>query len=301
MLSYKDRVLGMLWGLHAGDSLGAPIEFLPPSKVWNQHTEMTGGGSFKWKPGEATDDTDLMLCVLRGIQSSGVYSFDILKKEMLAWLESKPPDIGTTTIRGLLNLKSGLPLRECGYVDDKFQGNGSLMRVAPMALMNNHVTGIYQGNQTLGLNAVLETQTKMTHGHHYCVEADRVLVAALKAALHGHSKGAVYHAALHEALHVSPFIMERLQKIPVTSWETLSTSGFCVDTLCAGLWAFLKYDNLEDALVAVVNRGDDSDSCGAVAGALCGAFYGPTAIPQRWLESLEYREEIKALCLALRL
>ncbi|UOF01576.1 ADP-ribosylglycohydrolase family protein [Bdellovibrio reynosensis] len=300
MLESKDRILGMLWGLHAGDSLGAPIEFLPPSKVWNAHTEMTGGGSFRWKVGEATDDTDLMLCVLRAIESPKKFSFDILKKEMLKWLDSKPPDIGTTTIRGLVNLKSGLPLRECGYVDNKFQGNGSLMRVAPLCLLEESVVGSYQGGLMLGLNDVIETQTKMTHGHHYCVESDKVLIAALKAIMRGGSKSSVFQAAQHEALKSSPYILERLLQIPVTPWENLKTSGFCVDTLCAALWAFLKIDNLEDALVAVVNRGDDSDSCGAVAGALCGAYYGPQAIPERWLSVLEFRDEIKQICLAGR-
>ncbi|WP_374074109.1 ADP-ribosylglycohydrolase family protein [Bdellovibrio bacteriovorus] len=290
-----EKVLGMLWGLHAGDSLGAPFEFLPPSSVWHLHTEIVGGGQFRWKVGEATDDTDLMLCVLRAIESPERISFDTLKTEMLAWFDSRPPDIGTTTIRGLRNLKAGLPLRLCGYVDEKFQGNGSLMRVAPLSLLNDNATGTYQGGQTFSLAENIETQTKMTHGHKNCVDSDRVLVAALKAVLNGYSKSGVYEVALNEAKKISPLIAERIQKIPTISWENLSTSGFCVDTLCAGLWAFMNYNTLEDALISVINRGDDSDSCGAVAGALCGAYYGASAIPARWLKTLEFREEILAV------
>lgn len=282
----------MLWGLHAGDSLGAPWEFLPPSAQWNEHTEIVGGGKFQWKPGEATDDTDLMLCVLRSLQSPFEISFDQLKQEMLAWMASNPPDIGNTTIKGLRNLQAGLPLLECGFVDDKFQGNGSIMRVAPLSLLQEDSVGTYQGKNIHSLTSIMEHQTKMTHGHIYCVESDRVFVAALKEALSGRDKAEIFEAALQEARKQSPLIVERVTQIPSQSWDQLSTSGFCVDTLCAGLWGFLKYDNFEDALVAVINRGDDSDSCGAVAGALCGAYYGVEAIPERWLRSLEFRDEI---------
>lgn len=295
MIHSEDKVLGMLWGLHAGDSLGAPLEFLPPSAFWNQHKDIVGGGKFNWKPGEATDDTDLMLCVLRAIVDPHLFSLDVLKREMLAWLQSDPPDIGTTTIRGLRNLQAGLPLRECGFVDDQFQGNGSLMRVAPLSLLHSDVCAVFEAQQMAGLEELIETQTKMTHGHQHCVDCDRVMIAALQVALNGGDRTHIFQAALATAQKYSAFIYERLQAVPRLGWADVATSGFCVDTLCAGFWAFLNYDNFEDSLVAVINRGDDSDSCGAVSGALCGAYYGANSIPERWLERLEFRDDIKAI------
>lgn len=292
---YQDRVFGMLWGLHAGDSLGAPWEFLPPQPTWNTKTEIVGGGKFNWAPGEATDDTDLMLGVLRAIKNPQEISFDILKSEMLAWFASNPPDIGTTTIKGLQNLKDGKALRDCGFVNNEFQGNGSIMRVAPLALLAENAVGVYGAEKTHGLHEIMVTQTKMTHGHQHCVDTDLIFIPTVKAALAGKTKTEIFAVALNEAEKFSPFIYQKLKNIPETSWENLSTSGFCVDTLCAGLWAFMRHDNFEDALVSVVNRGDDSDSCGAVAGVLCGAFYGSQAIPSRWLEKLEFKNEIQQL------
>lgn len=292
MIYAKDKVLGMLWGLHSGDSLGAPYEFLPPSAYWNEHFEIVGGGKFNWRPGEGTDDTDLMLALLRSIENSKVFSFAALKQEMLAWFDSAPPDIGTTTIKGLRNLAAGLPLKECGFVDNSFQGNGSLMRVAPLSLLHDDAIGIYSEQQYRGLIEVMEVQTKMTHGHQHCIDSDRILVATLKLALNGESKVEIYNKALAVAQQHSPFIYTRLLCLPSLSWENIVTSGFCVDTLCAGLWAFLHYNSFEDSVVAIINRGDDSDSCGAVAGALCGAYYGAKNIPDRWLELLEFRSEI---------
>ncbi|MBO9667954.1 MAG: ADP-ribosylglycohydrolase family protein [Bdellovibrio sp.] len=295
MISYQDRVLAMLWGLHAGDSLGAPFEFLPPQPAWNTQTEIVGGGQFSWKPGEATDDTDLMLCVLRSLQNFRHISFDILKKEMLAWFASKPPDIGLTTVRGLRNLAAGVPLKECGWVNNnpRGQGNGSLMRVAPLALLDDVAVGTYGTEKIYGLREIITTQAKMTHGHQYCVDCDMVLVPVVKALLNRASKEQAFALALRMAGQESPLIYERLKNLLNLKWEELPTSGFCVDTLCAALWAFIKYDSFENAVTAVINRGDDSDSCGAVAGVLCGAYYGTQAIPVRWLAKLEFRDEIQ--------
>lgn len=292
MILDRSKVTGMLWGLHAGDSLGATIEFLPPSPAWNTHTEIIGGGEFHWKPGEATDDTDLMLCVIKSIDNENQFNFETLKREFLAWYHSKPPDIGNTTKKGLARLEEGIALRDCGFVDDKFQGNGSIMRVAPMALIKDSAVGIYHDEKTSGLREIMITQTKMTHGHQNCVDSDVVFIAALKAILAGATKTETLDMALRTAREVSPGIAERIEALPKIPWQDLKTSGFCVDTLCAGLWAFINYDDFETAVVAVVNRGDDADSCGAVTGALCGAFHGVNAIPERWLKLLELREPI---------
>lgn len=282
VMTYKDRCSGMLLGLHAGDALGATLEFTPPSPAWNTHREILGEGPFQWKAGEATDDTDLMMCVLRSVESPRTISFEKLKEEMLIWFGSEPKDVGNTTIKGLRRLKEGYPLRECGFRDEQFQGNGSLMRVAPMALL----TAVEERED------LLETQTLMTHGHELCVSCDRIFIASLDLALQGADKKEIYGAALALAENESPSIAWALRNIPATPWELLKTSGFCVETLAAAYWALLKFDNFEDAIVAVVNRGDDADTAGAVAGALCGAYYGAAAIPQAWREKLEFHHEI---------
>jgi len=288
----RSQVLGMLLGLHAGDSLGATIEFLPASLAWDTHKEIIGGGEFHWKAGEATDDTDLMLCVLKSLRSQEEFDFNVLKTEMLKWYQSSPPDIGNTTKKGLARLEANFPLRECGFVDEGFQGNGSIMRVAPLALLNDMASGIYEDRLDSSLLDIIITQTKMTHGHQHCVDCDLIFVKTLKAALSGTSKQQIYFHALQTAKGASPMIAQRIEEVSALGWGQVKTTGFCVDTLCAALWAFLKYDTFEHAVTAIVNRGDDADSCGAVTGALCGAFYGVEAVPKRWLQHLELQNDI---------
>ena len=70
----------MLLGLHAGDSLGVTLEFEEARPISDWHREITGGGAFQWRPGQATDDTDLMVCVLKALDKTHGFAFDRLKK-----------------------------------------------------------------------------------------------------------------------------------------------------------------------------------------------------------------------------
>jgi ADP-ribosyl-[dinitrogen reductase] hydrolase len=74
--------------------------------------------------------------------------------------------------------------------------------------------------------------------------------------------------------------------------EDLVPSGFVLDTLQAAMWCFLNTDSFEDAVVYAVNLGGDTDTIGAVCGALAGAWYGLEQIPSRWQQPLDGRQEI---------
>ena len=69
-------------------------------------------------------------------------------------------------------------------------------------------------------------------------------------------------------------------------------SGYVVESLEAGLWAFAKSRDFEEGALLAVNLGDDADSTGAIYGQIAGAFYGEEAIPARWRAVLHRGEEI---------
>ncbi len=78
-----------------------------------------------------------------------------------------------------------------------------------------------------------------------------------------------------------------------------ATMGFPPACIPACLYLLLTTDGLEEAIVEVVNLGGDSDSTGAILGALAGAHYGVGAIPDRWLDGLQNRDGIDARAHAL--
>ena len=72
----------------------------------------------------------------------------------------------------------------------------------------------------------------------------------------------------------------------------LRTSAYVLDTLQAALWCFLNCASFEEAVIAGVNLGGDTDTTGAVTGALAGAYWGLSQIPNRWLDVLKDKDEI---------
>ena len=79
----------------------------------------------------------------------------------------------------------------------------------------------------------------------------------------------------------------------------IRASGYVIHTLEAALWAVGRTESFEDALVLAVNLGEDADTVGAVTGQLAGALNGESAMPERWLRPLAWRERIAGLADAL--
>ena len=79
----------------------------------------------------------------------------------------------------------------------------------------------------------------------------------------------------------------------------LPNSGYVVHTLQTALHDALTADSAEDAIVTAINRGGDTDTVGAVTGALAGARFGSESLPNRWLDTIEYREDLELLGQAL--
>src|SRR3954451_24377000 len=103
------RVAGALVGSAVGDALGAPFEFGPPGQLSKRFpspargakTEMCGGGSFGWEPGEFTDDTQMALLEAGSlIECDGIDEADVFAR-FGDWLKAGPPDVANQT-RALL-------------------------------------------------------------------------------------------------------------------------------------------------------------------------------------------------------
>ena len=80
------------------------------------------------------------------------------------------------------------------------------------------------------------------------------------------------------------------------SVSQIHSSGFCVDTLIASLWCLLTTNNYKDAVLKAVNLGDDTDTTGAVVGAVASFIYGYENIPKEWIMDLRNKELINSIC-----
>ncbi|KAK4446060.1 ADP-ribosyl glycohydrolase [Podospora aff. communis PSN243] len=155
VITRRSRILGALLGVHAGDSLGATLEFLSWSQIQSSHPsglrEIIGGGHFSWPAGHATDDTDLTRAVLLAYRDfatgqgrpKGADVIELAAKNMVDWYDGRgwpgrvrgetPRDVGGATGVGIRRYKAGGDYKVSGAGEGK-AGNGSLMRCIPTGL-----------------------------------------------------------------------------------------------------------------------------------------------------------------------
>ncbi len=290
-LDLGDRIAGGLLGVAAGDALGATLEFMSPAQIRRRHgvhREITGGGPFGWRPGQGTDDTDLTWAVLAAYLEVP-FTLEKAADNMLDWYHSRPPDIGGATAEALARLlRTGDP-RSSGATRESSCGNGSLMRCIPTALARRD-PGVRRRE--------LAEISAITHAHVQCTDS----CLAYGEIVHALLEGAEVHDALAaaRALNLHPRVREALDIDPGLPVERLRTSGYVIHSLGCAVWAIQQDASFEEVIVALVNRGDDADTTGAIAGGLVGVLLGVDAIPARWLRELEYRDRLLAAVPRLR-
>ncbi len=258
-------------GVALGDALGATTEFMTPGEIQAQykvHKKMRGGGWLGVKPGQVTDDTEMSLAISRALLAKGAWDRQKIADQFLAWMRSKPIDIGATVRKGIRSYMRDGTLEMPR--NDWDAGNGAAMRMAPVILF------------TLGDDRLLERctleQAHLTHNHPLsdagCITLGRMVQAAMLGAdrfqLHGMAR-------------------ELIAAYPNFKFNNYKgqASGYVVDTLQTVFHYFFSTGSFEECLVGVVNQGGDADTTGAIAGMLAGAFYGLDEAPRQWLRKLD--------------
>lgn len=301
-MTRPDCYRGALLGLAVGDALGSSIEFQSRGS-FEPLTEIKGGGPFRLKPGQWTDDTSLMLCLAESLIAEGDFNPDDQAARYLRWYREgynsstgRCFDIGHTTRTALeMYEQSGIPV---GPDDVWAGGNGSLMRLAPIALR-------WPDNRTTAIKLAADSSV-VTHAAQVPVDACRYFASVLLEALALEASPGDRSMRLAAALQAANFgpLHPDIAKVANGDFinkraNEIKPTGYAADTLEAALWAFALGESFEEAVLLAVNLGGDSDTIGAVTGQLAGAYYGASSIPPRWLEVLYWRDKIEAYADAL--
>ena len=276
---------GGLLGVAAGDALGATVEFMTAAAIrrkFGVHREIIGGGPFGWQPGQGTDDTDLTWAVLAAYLD-GPYTLERVADNMLDWFHKGPRDIGGATAQALSRLDGTGDPRTSGNTGEFSCGNGSLMRCIPTALARPDAT--IRRRELAEISAV-------THAHIQCTDSCVAYGEIVNALLEGAEVPDALAAA--RALDLHPEVWGALDIDPHLPVDRLRTSGYVIDSLGCAVWAIQQDATFEEVIVALVNRGRDTDTTGAIAGGLMGVRAGAEAIPARWRKKLEYHDRLVA-------
>ncbi len=250
-----------IYGQAVGDALGVPYEFMPRDTF--KCVGMAGYGTHNQPPGTWSDDTSMALAICDSYRELGCIDIADIREKFLAWYRDGAYscdglfDIGNATATAL-RLGHGLS-------GERDNGNGSLMRTVPLAFTDA------TDNEARAVSAI-------THAHATSTEACVGMVGAARSLISGKRAREV---ALAYGVD------------PDKPRGAIRSSGYVRHTFEAGLWCLANTASYRDCVLLAVNLGDDTDTTGAVAGALAGILYGMDGIPAEWLEVLRGKDVIE--------
>jgi ADP-ribosyl-[dinitrogen reductase] hydrolase len=332
-----DRAIGSIMGMAIGDSLGHLFEFTPVKENRNviqdfhhRYWEMHGKpfiNAFRLKPGQWTDDCSMGLCLADSlIERKGLNCLDLRKRFMLWWyfgynnafrFDKTRMNKGSCGLGGniswslseFINQKGEEAKTSAG--DKQTSGNGSLMRLTPVALY-------YHDNlEKAILNAGKQSRT--THMGTEAKDCSKIMAFIIHSALNHPSPLTSAHSFL-SSLDFSPLAphlktssakclalsledpnptQDRYNKTPADrSWNwkspthkfsptrnTLNSGymgSYAMDGLTMALHCVYNTESFCEAILKIVNLGGDADTTGSICGQIAGAIYGISAVRPNW-------------------
>lgn len=291
-----DRVRGVLVGLACGDALGRPVEFDTASAITAEYgdlDEMVGHGTWNQPAGTITDDTEQALCIARSLVEQQEFDPADIADRFVAWYDRDPFDIGRMTARSLREFKHGSTWDEAGQQvwesspEGQNAGNGSVMRCPPLAIP-------YASDRNR-LVEVSRQSSQITHADPRCTYGCAILNLTVAGFLED-ADNPLQDALNFAGADAPEELTAALRPIARSeSPSTLETSGYVVHSLQTALHDGLRADSAEGAIVTAVNRGGDTDTIGAIAGAVAGARFGASQLPDHWLSSIDETDELERL------
>jgi ADP-ribosyl-[dinitrogen reductase] hydrolase len=277
----RERAIGALLGLAVGDALGTTLEFSARDSQ-PRLTEIVGGGPFHLQPGEWTDDTSMALALADSLLACDDLDEHDLMTRFISWTDDgayssngRCFDIGNTVSGALRRFqRTGDPI--AGSADPRSAGNGSLMRLAPVA--------IRYWNDPDKLREVAARQSRTTHAAPEAVDACVAFAEVLADAIGGRPRSEVLSSRAGDWAG-------RISEIMDGSWRgksrsEIQSSGYVAHSLEAALWCVARTGSFEEAIILAANLSGDADTTAAITGQLAGALYGYQGIPRRWLGQL---------------
>lgn len=277
-LETAHRLRGVVVGAAVGDALGMPLEFDYASPPGQMIREMVAG---RLPAGSFTDDTEMALALAESLLEKRTLDPEDVGSRFLDWYKRRPPDIGIHTTNVLETIAHGEPIQTAAAkVQQRYPesaGNGSVMRCWPIAVM------CWQDAETL--DAWSRLQSRITHVHEECIAGCAFINSMIAQMIAGKEPWQAYETACKQ-IQMPDSLVQVIRLAPHRKREELRNTGWVRHTIESALWGLLNTDSFEEALVQVINLGEDADTAGTVTGALAGAAYGLAAIPDSWKKML---------------
>lgn len=308
---FLKRVYDGIIGLAVGDALGVPVEFVSRHELKEDPVvSMREYGTHGQPVGVWSDDTSLTLALMDSIIQKGRVDYTDIMDRFSGWLmygdytaAGEIFDVGNATSRSIMNYGRGMAPLECGGVTEYENGNGSLMRILPLAYFFRK-----RADDTIESRMeIVHNVSSLTHRHPisligcgiYINIAMKLLACEcpLQDCIEQGISEAFKYYEIKMCDELQFYVRLRDLSLFVELPEAeIKSSGYIVDTLEAALWCLLNTGSYKECVLKAVNLGEDTDTVGAVAGGLAGIYYGSEAIPHEWLSVLAKKQYIEGLC-----
>ena len=295
--SVKDKVKGVIYGQAIGDALGLGTEGMTDEDIaWKYPNGISHYSDIfqdrhrkRWKIGDWTDDTDMMLCIANAVIKDKGVNLTSIARNFKEWADGEPMGIGETTYK---------VLSFGDYVEKPFDASKMLWE---MSHQQSAANGGVMRTSIVGLfpKAVEECAVNICRLTHYdprCVGSCAIVSLLIHSLVYEEEKLS-YHKIVDIAQRYDSRIREYIdlslntdiRALELQDWDSV---GYTLKTLAAGLWAYWNAPSFEGGLLSVVRAGGDADTNAAVACAILGAKYGISAIPQEYIDGLIYKEQL---------
>lgn len=277
----KDGLIkAAIFGFAVGDALGVPYEFQDRDTF--VVTGMSSGGTHNQPKGTWSDDTSLTLATCYSIKERGGIDLDHMMSCFCAWLwhgafsvDSRAFDVGNTCGQAI-NIGHGLGR------EDK-QGNGSLMRILPLAFLPE-VT-----------DEMIRNVSALTHDSSVCEEVCVIYVHIARELIAGADLPTAIRLSIPpESDYAYLLGVENFPRTQIGNTEHAPVA------LTAALWCLSHTANYRDCVLEAVALGGDTDTIAAIAGGLAGIMYGMKSIPKMWLMQTRGKQIIKGCLFSVK-
>ncbi len=290
-IDLKSKFTGALIGSAVGDALGAPVEGWSMERVRSVYSERK---LWKMSYGRYTDDTELMIGVAESlIKNKGFNGADMARTFIQNYDAKRGYGPGSTG--ALKRIKAGESWKEVSkklFCGEGSYGNGAAMRIAPVGLF-------YYDNADV-LREIAYKSSLITHSHELGKAGAALQAFAVALAVRGQKESMLSELKNFAQNNVYKEKIRRIETLldkDATKKEIIAKLGngmAAFNSVPTAIYSFLRFDRFEDSVIYAISLGGDTDTIGAMTGAISGAYYGDGAIPNEWIEQLEDGEKGKS-------
>lgn len=316
----KNKIAGTLYGMAIGDAMGMPSELWSRKKVqqfFGSITDFLDGPSenevaYQYKKGQFTDDTAQALIILDSLRAN---HFDILPSDiatrLLAWAEKEQAFekniLGPTSKAALLSFKEG---KNAESITNQSSTNGSAMRIPPVGCL-------FSPDEKSELIQYVAHITKVTHSSDITIAGACMIAHAVSCAMMTDDFDQILESVYsieQEALAlgadtINPSLVART-KLGVQLAQTYQNHdeeflqaiydiigcGVTISESVPAALAIAYYaKDVKHCSLLCANIGGDTDTIGAMACAICGAYQGYAAIDSSWITLINEANDVNLM------